>query len=303
MYRRLSIGASLVIVASALATLPPVVSAQEGPLSLDRSVVVEEDGVRLAVSVEHNPVVVGEPLWITTRLTNTGKSDLVWDNGHCDSAVIVSGTMRDVGWRQGEPVSSGGPYDFARRTKLEYTADGSEISLEIEPEGAIGSGGYGCSEVGYTDRIRPGKSLTDRSRWDGYAQWQLGLPPSGVATLTGSFGQFKRAGDPGRADQSIEAMLDLLVVGGLEPDDLHPMEIVDAALADTAFASFVEPIEVGNGNDPYVQYDPELHLWTVGVVETRSNMLRAGLVDPVSGDVVAIIERPRGRDEASPSSQ
>jgi hypothetical protein len=49
------------------------VPAQSEPLVLERSVTVEEDGIRLSMAIERNPVVAGEPVWITTKLANTGK--------------------------------------------------------------------------------------------------------------------------------------------------------------------------------------------------------------------------------------
>ncbi len=104
-------------------------------------------------------------------------------------------------------------------------------SSRSSPRPPIGTGGYGCSEIGHTDRIPPGKTFTDRSRWDGYAQWQLGPPPSGLATITGEFANYKRAGEQGRPEKTVAASLDVLIVGGLADERLHPMEIVDAALA------------------------------------------------------------------------
>lgn len=287
---RLRIGmATLLSLAFALA--PTAVFAADEPIALERSVVVEEDGIRLSMTIERNPVRAGEPVWIRTTLRNVGDDAIVWQHGRCDSAVLVSGEMRDIEWRQGEPAT-GGFADFAWSAKSELTSVGTAIQLEIEPKGSIGTGGYGCSEIGYTDRVPPGASYRNRSRWDGTAQWQLGALPGGPATITATFGGYRRAGDTGRADKSVEASLDVLVTGGLDPDALHPPEIIDAALDDTGFAALIETIDVGDGNDPYVQYDPDLDLWQVGVLETRRDLLRIALVDQQTGDVVAVIERP-----------
>lgn len=284
--------AAILVVATVVIGVP--VSAQTEPLVLERSVTVEEDGIRLSMAIETNPVVAGRPVWITTKLTNTGTDDIVWANGRCDAAVLVEGVMKDQVWRDGLPPGTQDYQDFKYYTSRWRIDDGPTIWLEIEPKGAIGTGGYGCSEIGYTDRIPPGKTRTDRSRWDGHAQWQLGLPPGGVATITGEFEDYKRAGEPGRPGKAITAALDVLVVDGLAEDHLHPMEIVDAAVADPRLAPL---LRLDDRITPIVQYDADLDLWNVGVLEhggrTRYwERFTGGLVDPVTGEVIAVIERP-----------
>ena len=295
--------AAIAVAATLLVGVP--VSAQTEPLLLEPSVTVEEDGIRLSMTIERNPVVAGEPVWITTKLTNTGKDDLISYNGRCDAAVYVSGVMKDQVWRDGLPAGPQDYEDFKYYTTRWRIDDGPTIRLEIEPKGSIGTGGYGCSEMGWSDHIPPGKTLTDKSRWDGYAQWQLALPPSGVATITADLASYKRAGASRR--KSISASLDVLVVDGLADDRLHPMEIVDAAVADPGLAPL---LRLDGGIEPIVQYDADLDLWNVGVLEDNGRTpywelrFTGGLLDPVTGEVIAIIERPWivGRDPG-PDSQ
>jgi hypothetical protein len=303
--RRALTAGSVVLVAALVLSLPVV--AQTEPLVLARSVTVEEDGIRLSMSMERNPVVAGEPVWITTKLTNTGEDDLISYNGRCDAAVYVTGEMKDQVWRDGLPPGPQDYEDFKYYTTRWRIDGGPTIRLEIEPKGSIGTGGYGCSEMGWSDHIPPGKTLTDRSRWDGYAQWQLALPPSGLATITADLASYKRAGDSGRPRKSISASLDVLVVDGLPEDRLHPMEIVDAAVADPELAPL---LRLTDGKTAIVQYDADLDLWYVGVLEDAGRTpywelrFTGGLVDPVTGEVTAIIERPwiLGQDPA-PDSQ
>lgn len=290
-------GVTILAMVVGIGLAPAAALGQSEPLVLDRSVTEEADGVRLSMQIERNPVVAGRPVWITTKLTNTGDSDILWAHGRCDTAVIVSGVMRDETWREGEPYAISSPSDLAWHTKRERIDGGPEIALEIEPEAAIGSGGYGCSEILSRDRVAPGKTLTDRSRWNGFAQWQLGPPPDGVATVTGTFGTYKREGDRGRPTRTLQAALEVLVLGGLAPDALHPQEVIDAAQADEGFAALMETIDVGDGNDPVLWYDPELGLWEVGVLEVSSSTLKVALVDPMTGDIIAIVERARVRGQ------
>ncbi|MEA2025308.1 MAG: hypothetical protein U9O18_01320 [Chloroflexota bacterium] len=301
MYQRRSISPLVLAAALAIGALPGVVSAQDEPLVLERSATIEQDGVRLSMSIEQNPLATGRPAWITTKVKNTGTTDLLWENGHCDTAVAVRGVMDEEVWRDGEPAGPTDYGDFKFHTthwRIDY---GPTIQLEIESKDGIGTGGTRCSEIAYTDRIPPGKTLKDRVRWDGTAQWQLGLPPSGTATLTGRFGEYKRRGERGPM-QALEVSLPVLVVNGLAADRLHPMEIIDAAVADPGFAALMEPIDVGDNASPLVHYDPDMDLWNVGIVRTEKGRglretFRGGLVDPVTGEVVAIIERPWVLDE------
>ncbi|MFO7531198.1 MAG: hypothetical protein R6W93_01965 [Candidatus Limnocylindrales bacterium] len=81
-------------------------------------------------------------------------------------------------------------------------------------------------------------------------------------------------------------------MNGRSDDLLHPMEIVDAALEDASFAAFIDPIEIGSGSDHIIWFDPETDIWEVGVFDYRSERFKVGLVDPRTGEVVDIIERP-----------
>jgi hypothetical protein len=279
----------------------------DAPPQLVRSVTTRQDGIRLSMRIEGNPVVAGEPLWITTKLTNTGKTDLIWASGHCDNAVRVSGVMRDAMWRDGLPAGPRDFGDFKYYTTFFRLDGGPTIRLGIEPWGPHGAGDRGCTEVGWAERIPPGTTRTDRSRWDGSARWQLGPPPSGVATVTASFGEYKRAGDRGSPRKHIEASLDVLIVNGRPDEWLHPMEIIDAALADPAFAALMDPIDMGDRRSAFVQYDVHTDLWYVGVIDPGraprfAETFLGALVDPARGEVVALIERLWVRDE-DPSTQ
>ena len=88
------------------------------------------------------------------------------------------------------------------------------------------------------------------------------------------------------------------------------MEIVDAAVADPRLAPL---LRLGDGIEPIAQYDADLDLWNVGVLEHGGRhggrkdyweRFTGGLVDPVTGEVVAIIERPwvEGEDPGAVSS-
>ena len=79
------------------------------------------------------------------------------------------------------------------------------------------------------------------------------------------------------------------------------------ALADQAFAALMDPIDVGDRRTAIVQFDLDTDLWYVGVIDPGrsprfAETFLGALVDPASGEVVALIERPWVRGE-DPSTQ
>lgn len=292
--RALSVGSFLAL-SSALAIATPTPATS--PLVLDRSVSSEVDGLRLSMSIDGNPLVAGRPAWIRTRIENTGKQDIVWEDGGCDAAVIVSARMTENEWRPSSgDHASGAISRFAATLENAVLDEDPTVQLEIEPKDAIGTGGYGCSDVRQSHRLAPGDAITERHRWDGFAQWQLGLPPVGTATISGILDDFERAGTGGRPTESLSVTLDALVVGGLPAEAPQPLEIMDIALADPAFGALVED---GLDGEPLLQYRKDLGLWQVGYL-VRGARLVVALVDPSARTVVAIIDRPWIKGEDAP---
>jgi hypothetical protein len=292
--RALSVGSFLAL-SSALAIATPTPATS--PLVLDRTVSSEVDGLRLSMSIDGNPLVAGRPAWIRTKLENRGDQDIVWEDGGCDAAVIVSARMTENEWRPSSGDHAAGAISrFAATLENAVLDEDPTVQLEIEPKDAIGTGGYGCSDVRQSHRLAPGEAITERHRWDGFAQWQLGLPPIGTATISGVFDDFKRAGTGGRPTESLSVTLDALVVGGLPAEAPQPLEIMDIALADPAFSALVESRLDG---EPLLQYRKDLGLWQVGYL-VRGARLVVALVDPSARTVVAIIDRPwiKGEDAA-----
>ena len=292
--RALSVGSFLAL-SSALAIATPTPATS--PLVLDRSVSSEVDGLRLSMSIDGNPLVAERPTWIRTKIENRGDQDIVWEDGGCDAAVIVSARMTENEWRPSSgDHASGAISQFAATLENAVIDEDPTVQLEIEPKDAIGTGGYGCSDVRQSHRLAPGEAITERHRWDGFAQWQLGLPPLGTATISGVFDDFERAGTGGRPSESLDVTLDALVVGGLPPEAPQPLEIMDIALADPTFGALIED---GLDGEPLLQYRKDLGLWQVGSL-VRGPRLVVALVYPSARTVVAIIDRPgiKGEDAA-----
>ena len=69
--RQTLIRTAIAVAATLLIGVP--VSAQTEPLALERSVTVEEDGIRLSMAIEANPVVAGRPVWIDHEADQHGQ--------------------------------------------------------------------------------------------------------------------------------------------------------------------------------------------------------------------------------------
>lgn len=108
------------------------------PLRLRRSATVEQDGVRLRVELERNPMPAGEPTLIRTTVKNVGKDDLRWSHDGCAIAVGVWGEMVDVAWRPGEPAGERDPNGLKWRASEWWNGAGPGIRLYFWPAKYIG---------------------------------------------------------------------------------------------------------------------------------------------------------------------
>ena len=289
---RLVAGAVVMAVGMApITTLAQTPGVDGGPMQLAREVVVRQDGLELTLELERNPLVAGVSTTVRTRIENVGRNDVIWAHGGCVNAAFAQGMMDEASWREGGPVPPGAPTDFARFTKRSRIDGGPEIRLGLVPRAAVRKSGTGCSDAQRVTRIAPGQKLNDRFIWDGFASPELGLPPAGPATISASFGRYKRQGQKGQPRSTIAAEVEALILSNVDDAALHPMEVIDAAVADPSFTAMMSDIRVGDGNTPILWFDDEAGLWEVGVLDNFSESLTLGLVDPTSGQVRALVER------------
>jgi hypothetical protein len=271
---------------------PSPSAASPTPLLLERSASVEQDGVRVRITLERNPMPAREPTWVRTVVRNVGDDDLIWRHDGCRISVGVGGALQGVEWRPGLPAGDRDPTGLKWRASEWWGGGSPTIRITFEPEGHVGQGDVGCADVGIRERIPPGGVIRQRARWDGSATFRLGPPPSAPVRLTGRFSGYTRPSLRGGTRGSIEVALDAWILAGRDEDMLHPMEIVDAALADPRFRAFIEPIRIGAASDHVIWYDETLDVWEVGVFLYRSDRFRVGLVDPRTGEVLGITDRP-----------
>jgi hypothetical protein len=260
--------------------------------------------VKLRLTLDSWPLVAGEPAWITTKIKNDGRTAIRYSTDGCEIPVVLWGELLGERWRPVEPtdiaaIRAAGrneALDFRWRVQ-EWTRVGSDkIFLDFVPKRFINVPDIGCLDIGIGHRVPPGGAVVKHYRWDGRSSGSFGPPPEGLARITGSF-SFRRSGTAGR--QSVEVQLDVPVTKGRDPDLLHPMEAVDAALADAGFRELIDGVNLGHRAEEMIVFDDRRGVWVVGActdgVKWQGNWRAAAIVDGSSGDVRRVVERVTGK--------
>lgn len=274
------------------------------PIVATKRIVVakRKDGLRITTRLE-GPLVAGQPTRARTTVRNMGGRPISWDLGI--NGVALAAWMTDASWRIGEPIVElpefGSPGFFAARNHLKVDLAGemsplaTRIWLPFELRKVDGVP-VESEDFRVPLRIRPGERIDFVHEWGGYTglsgglAGSGGLPPSGRARVVISV-NFDSEG-PGRHVDRMSA--DTTVVGGWDEERLHPLEVVDAALADPAFAQLMDEADFLRYDTGYRTYVPEADRWYVGSCGrpegAEIQYWRLGAVDPVSGEVIELLE-------------
>jgi hypothetical protein len=276
-------------------SVSPAPTPPTGPLPL--TAVAEKDGVRVRITLEHDPMPALALTRITTEVRNLGSDTLHWQSDGCATSVDISAEMTGSAWRPGVEQQ-----DVAKQFK-DYALDHvfrtdplSPPSLRFVPPEMVDKGSYACADVGIDHEIAPGNTIEAVRVWDGAAGLRWGPPPTGAVTITGTFDSYWRgakAPSPSRTGR-LDVRLDAWVSGGADATWLSPPEVADAALADPAFAAYLATQRIGDGRSIILWYRPELDLWEVGVLawhDAPTPQMHLVLVDPHSGAIVQTVDR------------
>jgi hypothetical protein len=262
--------------------------------SLPVTASVERDGIRVTLELRFNPLIGGTSNTVRTTVENTSDEPLEW-LVDCSMNVHVSARM-EATWPRHEPSDDVRlrPY---REWLLEESGADQPIGFDFLGVRQLGRRSYGCGDSGSGAKLEPGQSVSEELAWDGHANRRLGPPPSAPVTVTGTFRHWYRVDEEegGTQGEPITVTLDSWLIFGRDLELLAPEAIVDAALADEAFASWLVEQPLRRSADAIVEYDWPSGLWIVGLAvnrEDRSPMLHAAFLDPVSGEVLMIREHP-----------
>jgi hypothetical protein len=87
--------------------------------------------------------------------------------------------------------------------------------------------------------------------------------------------------------------MDTQIVGGWDDERPHPMEVVDAALADPTFAALMDGSDFNRADAGFITFDSARGIWYVGScgsTDELSARWRLAGVDPVIGEVLGIVD-------------
>jgi hypothetical protein len=260
------------------------------PADLSRTAVVEQDGVRLTLELERNPMPAGEVTWVTKTIENVGKSPIQYFP--CGEAMTVTGELQDHPWRSGaalpDPAGAWKKY-FLRQLDVW----GAKRKVFFLPAGLTGSSS-GCGDIAYVEILAPGKALRERSRWDGLSFRRLAPPPTTKVDLVGSF-EYAHAARPDIEAPRLEIAIHLDTwINGRPVAYLDPGEVADIALRDPRLTALLTARDLNNANEGVLIFDPASGTYQVGMLESGSlDPAQAHLlaIDAVTGEVLRWVER------------
>jgi hypothetical protein len=264
----------------------PITPLPTGELPLSAS--ADAGGVRVAITLERNPMPAGEPTWVTTEVRNIGGDDLLYADD-C-SLVAVGGAMTGNSWRPGVAFT-GRLAEYKAWAIESLSLEDGTIWIAFTPEEIVDrgleAGEYGCGDVLVVSRLGPGESRTERARWMGLAMRSYAPPPGGAVTLTGVFSFFWRSSEedpdpPGASGRRIDVPLATWIGGVANPPRVDPTEAIDLALTDAVFGPWVLARPFRSGADWTLGFDSIARQWRVGLLSfypeprTREVLIDAG---------------------------
>ena len=268
------------------------------PPDLERTATKTRDDIRVTVTMQRNPLPAGERSWVKTRVENLGATDVTWFHDGCAAPVGVEGQAAEQ-WRDGT-THAGNAQQFKDLVlgMLGQQEEPLPPIVSFQPKRHLGRGSYGCADMGMAETIKarqgdPRDALVDgilrAGAWGSRHQvvcscaWRQRSTGEGPSRWTTS-----------RTTAS-GSQLDARISQGVSSARPTPPEIVDAALADADFATFLETQELTNGREVLAWYDAEEDRWEVGVMpwyETEPPRIHGVLVDAATGEVIAPLDRP-----------
>jgi hypothetical protein len=262
---------------------PPLVAAPFETATL------EEDGLRLTLSLDRASTAFEERVWAEVVLENIGDDVVHWGHsGTCTWPAGVTGTTD-------EPAPPAGPDWPGDAGVLKRVAVDSPDVLQFAfaPEESLDvEGAFGCTSDLVWDEIQPEQRLTNRFFWDTVGP--NGMPPPGgrfVAEAT--FGYAGRGDLPQNSDPFARS-LTVAVSLDVEPPDtdyLSPGEAMDALLADTTFVRLLAEAPRERWTEARLQWAGDA--WDFALHLDSPNERLVATVDVVTGAVsgVAVVER------------
>ena len=229
--------------------------------------VVEQDGLRVMMTLDGPPLEVGVPHTVTVTIENRRPVLALYGTDDCGFlAGLVPVDSRLECGRHRPGRSRRGVQGAGARGE---TPTGPGGRRWLTPALFVGVESWGCGDALIPHSILAGN--LDRQQW----QWDASAEATGGPILLEAV--VRSLGSPDEAslghDERIVVELPSAVIGGLGPDTLGPIGAVDAALADEAFAVFVLSAPREKWRNPTLALDEGRRFWRVGLAIDRGDGL------------------------------
>jgi len=199
---------------------------------------VEEEGIRLTVTLDRGRTVFGQRVLGTVTVENIGTDSVFWGHSStCEYPASVQ-VRPDLPARL-EPGRDDWPGDdgVLKRVTVGERIATADTAYSFVPAAWLDfEGTMGCTSDFVTSEVAAGDSLVQQVGWDTLSYYDM-PPRPGSYTVDVTFG-FMSRGPPPEGDGGDALSVDLslaIVVEGPEIDYVAPGEAFDALLADEAF--------------------------------------------------------------------
>ena len=245
-----------------------------------RATTTRED-VNVAIRVRSVPLRIGEPVDVTLTVRNTGDREVRWITDGCETAVDVFGALTGENWIGGaEQTGIAGAFKAAALEPVGHSGDGALTFRLDDPRIPAGAG---CADIGLIKTLPAGSIVTREVRWTGDAP----IAPRGPAEIVATFHYQGHVGDPEDVEYApIVARLATWIVSDFVPEFLPPGPAIDVALADAAFADWLDDEPQSTWINTHRVLDRERGTWEIGLFRNGSAGFYGGVVmDARTGEI------------------
>jgi len=221
----------------------PVVAQPSAPPAVSISRTVEDEGIRLTITLDRDRMVFAQRVHATATVENVGADPVFW--GHSGTCAFPASLQV----RPDDPVRM--PYGrddwpgeegILKNVTVDNRLADADPVYSFLPEGWLDfEGNMGCTSDLVVSELPAGESLVQRLEWDTMAHYEM--PPSpGMHTVDAVFSFMSRGAFPAAEEAVDQFAVEVplpIIVEGPEVVFIGPGEAVDALLADDRYSALL----------------------------------------------------------------
>lgn len=271
----------------------PVVAQPSAPPAEPITAAVEEQGIRMTITLDRDRTSYNERVWADVTVENIGADVVHW--GHSGSCVHAASVLAHpdvpLTLAYGRDDWSG-DLGILKRVTVD---DRDPSGFGFTPEEFVDfEGFFGCTLDFVADEVAPGEVVTYRVAWDAETPNELPARP-GTYRVEATF-SYQSRGELPPIDEEVEDQVVIvrvpLTIDGPEVEWLSPGEAVDAILEDDSFQAQLSNAPRGRWTQSDLTFEDGLWVMSLYLTETDrdSEVIEAIVttVDAVSGAVTSV---------------